>query len=117
MSASSQLGVSGTVNIQSPVQNFSSSLVPLQKNFQSAAALLAQRCAARAAGGQVSTFVMAGREGLPAEPGGFLTSPAYRTSATGLAGEEPIAFAPAVLVAMADRFPVWNVGCRFENAK
>jgi filamentous hemagglutinin family protein len=117
VSASSQLGVSGTVNIQSPVQNFSSVLAPLPKNFQSAAALLAQRCAARVAGGQVSTFVMAGREGLPAEPGGFLTSPPYRTSATGVAGEEPVAFVPTVLVAMADRFPVWDVGCRFENVK
>ncbi len=117
VSASSQLGVSGTVNIQSPVQNFSSSLAPLPKNFQSAAALLAQRCAARAAGGQVSTFVMAGREGLPAEPGGFLTSPPYRTSATGLAGEEPVAFASGVLVAMADRFPVWDIGCRFDSAE
>ncbi|MGH7411699.1 MAG: filamentous hemagglutinin N-terminal domain-containing protein [Candidatus Methylomirabilis sp.] len=129
VSASSQLGVSGTVNIQSPVQNFSSSLAPLPKNFQSAAALLAQRCAARAAGGQVSTFVMAGREGLPAEPGGFLTSPAYRTSATGVAGDEPLASASGLLVAMADRevsirpgsagdrFPVWDVGCRFEHAE
>jgi len=129
VSASSQLGVSGTVNIQSPVQNFSSSLAPLPKNFQSAAALLAQRCAARVAGGQVSTFVMAGREGLPAEPGGFLTSPPYRTSATGVAGDEPIASTPMVLVAMSDRavsvrqgatgdrFPVWDVGCRFDSAE
>ncbi len=129
VNASSQQGVSGTVNIQSPVQNFSSVLAPLPKSFASAAALLAQRCAARVAGGQVSTFVMAGREGLPAEPGGFLTSPPYRTSATGVAGDEPVALTPTMLVAMADRavsvrngaigdrFPGWDIGCRFQSAE
>jgi large exoprotein involved in heme utilization and adhesion len=73
--ASSTLGISGTVNIQSPLQNVGGELTALPQEFSSAAALLAQQCAARAAGGTFSTFVVAAREGLPVEPGGFLASP------------------------------------------
>jgi hypothetical protein len=75
VSASSESGPQGTVNIQSPVQNLGEELTALSDEFSSAAALLAQQCAARAAGGTFSTFVVAAREGLPAEPGGFLASP------------------------------------------
>jgi filamentous hemagglutinin family protein len=75
--ASSQRGPQGTVNIQSPVQNLGEQLTPLAQQFSSAAALLAQRCAARVADGKFSTFVVAGREGLPVEPGGFLASPSW----------------------------------------
>jgi filamentous hemagglutinin family protein len=77
VSASSQQGPQGTVNIQSPVQNLGEQLTPLSQQFSSAAALLAQRCAARVADGKFSTFVVAGREGLPVEPGGFLASPSW----------------------------------------
>jgi filamentous hemagglutinin family protein len=75
VNASSTLGISGTVNIQSPLQNVGGELAPLSEEFSSAAALLAQQCAARAADGKFSTFVVAAREGLPVEPGGFLASP------------------------------------------
>ena len=89
--ASSQLGISGTVNIQAPVQNISGEMAPLSQEFSSAAALLAQRCAARAADGKFSTFVVAGREGLPAEPGGFLASPSLTAELLGssLSGRGP----------------------------
>ena len=73
--ASSTLGISGTINIQSPVQNIGGELTALSQEFSSAAALLAQQCAARVADGKFSTFVVAAREGLPVEPGGFLASP------------------------------------------
>ena len=73
--ASSTLGISGIVNIQSPLQNVGGELPALSEEFSSAAALLAQQCAARAADGKFSTFVVAAREGLPMEPGGFLASP------------------------------------------
>ncbi|TKB88808.1 MAG: filamentous hemagglutinin N-terminal domain-containing protein [Nitrospira sp.] len=73
--ASSTLGISGTINIQSPLQNIGGELAPLSDEFSSAAALLAQQCAARAADGKFSTFVVAAREGVPVEPGGFLASP------------------------------------------
>jgi len=75
VNASSTLGISGTVNIQSPLQNIGGELTALTQEFSSAAALLAQQCAARAAGGTFSTFVVSAREGLPMEPGGFLASP------------------------------------------
>ncbi len=75
VSASSTLGISGTINIQSPLQNVGEELTPLSEEFSNAAALLAQQCAARAADGKFSTFVVAAREGLPVEPGGFLASP------------------------------------------
>ena len=79
VNASSTLGISGTVNIQSPLQNVGAELTALTQEFSSAAALLAQQCAARAADGKFSTFVVAAREGLPAEPGGFLASPSWVT--------------------------------------
>ncbi len=75
VNASSTLGISGTVNIQSPLQNVGEEVTPLSEEFSIAAALLAQQCAARAADGKFSTFVVAAREGLPMEPGGFLASP------------------------------------------
>ena len=81
--ASSTLGISGTINIQSPLQNIGGELAPLSDEFSSAAALLAQQCAARAAGGKFSTFVVAAREGLPAEPGGFLASPSLTSESLG----------------------------------
>jgi filamentous hemagglutinin family protein len=81
--ASSQQGPQGTVNIQSPVQNVGGHLTPLSQQFSSAAALLAQQCAARAADGKFSTFVVAGREGLPVEPGGFLASPSLTAELLG----------------------------------
>ena len=96
VSASSQQGPQGTVNIQSPVQNLGEQLTPLSQQFSSAAALLAQRCAARVADGKFSTFVVAGREGLPVEPGGFLASPSLTaellgSSLSGLYPHTPIA--------------------------
>ena len=79
VSASSAQGPQGTVNIQSPVQNVGGELAALSDEFSSAAALLAQQCVARAADGKFSTFVVASREGLPVEPGGFLASPSWAT--------------------------------------
>lgn len=81
--ASSTLGISGTINIQSPLQNVGGELTALSQEFSSAAALLAQQCAARAADGKFSTFVVAAREGLPMEPGGFLASPSLTSELIG----------------------------------
>ena len=83
VSASSQSGPQGTVNIQSPVQNIGGELAPMSEEFASAVALLAQQCAARVADGKFSTFVIAGREGLPTEPGGFLASPSFTAELLG----------------------------------
>ena len=91
VNASSQLGISGQINIQSPVQNVGEQLTPLSQEFSSAAALLAQQCAARAADGKFSTFLVAAREGLPVEPGGFLASPSWTPELLGsrLSGRGP----------------------------
>jgi filamentous hemagglutinin family protein len=96
--ASSTLGISGTVNIDSPLQNVGGELTVLTQEFSSAAALLPQQCAARVADGKFSTFVIAAREGLPAEPGGFLASPSLTSELLGarLSGQNPQIQFPAV---------------------
>ena len=74
ISASSQFGVNGTVTIQSPNAPASGQIQPLGKTPLTATALLNQRCAALA-GGEFSSFTVAGRDSLPTEPGGWLASP------------------------------------------
>jgi large exoprotein involved in heme utilization and adhesion len=74
VSASSQFGLNGTVTIQSPTSNLSGSLGTLPSNPSQAHSLLTQRCAALA-NSQASSFVVAGREQLPTDPEGWLTSP------------------------------------------
>ena len=72
--ASTPFGLNGTVTIQSPTSNLSESLGTLPSEPNQAHSLLTQRCAALA-NGQTSSFVVAGREQLPADPGGWLSSP------------------------------------------
>ena len=74
VSASSQFGLNGTVTIQSPTSNLSGSLGPLASKTQQVQSLLTQRCAALA-NGQASSFIVAGREQLPDDPGGWLSGP------------------------------------------
>lgn len=78
--ASSQFGLSGTVTIQSPTSNLSAVWARLQQNYAEAAALLRARCAAQVSG-HYSSFVVAGRDSLPLEPGGWLPSPMAALSA------------------------------------
>jgi filamentous hemagglutinin family protein len=89
VSASSALGLQGTVNIQAPVTSLSGTLAPLPQAFVQVAALLPARCAARLSGGQTSSLVVGGRDGLPREPGSLLPSP--------LVLEERLAADPAVI--------------------
>jgi filamentous hemagglutinin family protein len=74
ISASSQFGQQGTVTIQSPASPASGKIVPLGQKPLIATSLLSQRCAALA-GGTASSFTIAGRDSLPAEPSGWLPSP------------------------------------------
>ena len=74
ISASSQFGVNGTVTIQSPNAPVSGQIQPLGRTPLLATTLLNQHCAALA-GGQFSSFTVAGRDSLPTEPGSWLTSP------------------------------------------
>jgi hypothetical protein len=76
ISASSQFGVNGTITIQSPNAPISGHIQPLGKTPLIATSLLDQRCAALA-GGQFSSFTVAGRDSLPTEPGSWLGSPLY----------------------------------------
>ncbi|MBE0617143.1 MAG: hypothetical protein IH608_04360, partial [Proteobacteria bacterium] len=75
--ASSELGVSGTVDIQSPISDVSGLVGPLNTDFVSASALLRERCLARVREGKYSSFVVGGRDGLPIEPGNLLPSLVY----------------------------------------
>jgi hypothetical protein len=94
ISASSALGIAGTVDIQAPVSNLSGVVAPLSQRFVSEAALLRDRCAARLREGAVSSFVERGRDGVPANPEGVLPSRLYSgssdvaspTSATAVSG-------------------------------
>jgi large exoprotein involved in heme utilization and adhesion len=75
--ASSERGISGTIDIRGVVNNLSSSIAPLPQGYLSAAALVEDRCAGRLREGQISSFVVTGREGMPLQPGGLLPSPLY----------------------------------------
>jgi large exoprotein involved in heme utilization and adhesion len=79
ISASSTLGIDGTVDIQAPVRNLSGTVTPLPQTFRQVAALLRQRCAERLRGSQASSFVLGGRDSLPAAPSGVLPSLLYET--------------------------------------
>jgi hypothetical protein len=66
--------LNGTVTIQSPTSNLSGTVASLPSSMRQTYALQTGRCAA-VASGQASSFVVAGRETVPAEPGGWLPSP------------------------------------------
>jgi large exoprotein involved in heme utilization and adhesion len=76
ISASSQFGVNGTITIQSPNAPISGQIQPLGKTPLIATSLLNQHCASLA-GGEFSSFTVAGRDSLPTEPGSWLASPLY----------------------------------------
>jgi large exoprotein involved in heme utilization and adhesion len=87
--ASAQEGISGTVNIQSPVSSLSGTLATLTQHPLQVQNLLSQRCAAQV-GGRLSSLVVAGRDRLPAEPGGWLMSPMTMIADSGaLPSEQP----------------------------
>src|SRR4029079_14245219 len=74
ISASSQFGQQGNIIIQSPISPASGKIIPLGQKPLIATTLLSQRCSALA-GGNASSFTVAGRDSLPAEPGGWLSIP------------------------------------------
>ncbi|NOU10688.1 MAG: S-layer family protein, partial [Nitrospira sp.] len=82
VSASSERGPSGTVTIQSPTANLSGTVGQLVSKASPPQVLLQNRCIALA-GGEQSTFILAGRDTLPIEPGGWLRSPVSMEHWTG----------------------------------
>jgi filamentous hemagglutinin family protein len=92
VNADSGSGVNGTVEIQSPISQAGGKVVPLSNSPVETPALLGQRCAALASAGQYSSFVVAGRDTVPTEPGGWLVSPlALGASESGLAASSAAA--------------------------
>lgn len=77
VSASSALGIDGTVDIQAPISNISGVIAPLASTYSSATDLLRERCIARIREGKYSSFIVGGRDGLPAEPGSLMPSISY----------------------------------------
>jgi hypothetical protein len=77
VSASSAKGIHGTVDIRAPIKDISQQVKPLSKRFTSASEMLREACIARIRGGEYSSFVVGGRDGLPLEPGprGLMPSP------------------------------------------
>jgi large exoprotein involved in heme utilization and adhesion len=75
--ASSSLGIDGQVDIKSPVTHVSSLVKPLSKDFKSVVTLLKEPCMARLHKGEYSSFIIKGRDSLPPQPGGTLTSPVF----------------------------------------
>jgi hypothetical protein len=74
VTASSALSSPGTVSINAVVTDVSGSLAELSVEVLEAAALLRASCSTRLAEGKTSSLVVAGREGLPLEPGGLVPS-------------------------------------------
>jgi large exoprotein involved in heme utilization and adhesion len=74
ISASSQFGQQGNIIIQSPISPASGKIIPLGQKPLLTTTLVGQRCAALA-GGNISSFTVAGRDALPAEPSAWMSSP------------------------------------------
>jgi hypothetical protein len=64
--ASSQLGISGTVDISSPVVDLSGQLLRLQSSYLDAAELLRSACAAQTE--RAGSFILRGRDRIPPPP-------------------------------------------------
>ncbi|MBS0150710.1 MAG: filamentous hemagglutinin N-terminal domain-containing protein [Nitrospira sp.] len=72
--ASTPFGLNGRITIQSPTSNLSGTVGQLVSKTSPPQVLLQNRCVALA-GGEQSTFLLAGRDALPSEPSGWLSSP------------------------------------------
>ncbi|WNM58595.1 two-partner secretion domain-containing protein [Candidatus Nitrospira allomarina] len=74
LEVTSERGISGTVNIESPIQVLSGTIVPLPDQPVNVATLYAARCVA-GEGGHFSTFVDSKSDSVAPTPGTFLASP------------------------------------------
>ena len=70
---SAPFGLPGTVRVAAPEVDLSGSLVALPENLLSAESQLRPDCGVRLSG-NISSFIVLGRGGLPIEPGGFVPS-------------------------------------------
>ena len=106
VSASSQLGISGTVELIGPRVDLNGSLVVLSSELKSAADIARNSCGADGGGGQ-SSLVAAGRGGLTPDPD--IALPALY-----LAGRDlgPPVAAHAVSIQPALPIPSFKIACR-----
>jgi len=74
--ASSQTGVSGSVNIRAPIQNLSGTIAPLPQEILQPANLYASRCVAYKSG-HLSSFVQGVRDWVPPQPEDAWRSPLF----------------------------------------
>jgi large exoprotein involved in heme utilization and adhesion len=96
--ASSALSTPGTVQIESPENNVAGSIAQLPQTFADASRLLREACSARRAG-TPSSFMVAGRGGVPADPDGYL--PSFATKPGPIAGADSPT-RPGLALAMAN---------------
>ncbi|ETX01094.1 MAG: hypothetical protein ETSY1_08730, partial [Candidatus Entotheonella factor] len=75
VTASSARNIDGEVEIRALVTDLSAAVKPLTQDFGQTALLIPQRCAARRQGRPASSFILAGRDSIPAEPDSALPSP------------------------------------------
>ncbi len=71
--ASAPFGLPGTVSVSAPAVDLSGSLIGLPSNLLGAETQLRPDCGVRLMG-NISSFIVLGRGGLPIEPGGFVPS-------------------------------------------
>jgi hypothetical protein len=71
--ATAPFGLPGTVSVTAPEVDLSGSLVALSGSLLDLDSELRPDCAIRLSG-DISTFILLGRGGLPIQPGGFLPS-------------------------------------------
>ncbi|TMH24281.1 MAG: hypothetical protein E6H63_16980 [Betaproteobacteria bacterium] len=84
LQASSALSTPGTIQIVSPENNVAGSIAQLPRAFVDASRLLRGACSARREGAP-SSFVLAGRGGVPPEADGYLPSTIAAAPAPALA--------------------------------
>jgi hypothetical protein len=90
ITASSQLSSSGTISVNAVLTDIAGSIAELPAGMLEAAALLRASCAVRMAEGKASSLVVAGREGVPVEPGGLLPSELTEPGAARTADGAPV---------------------------
>jgi large exoprotein involved in heme utilization and adhesion len=71
--ASAPFGLPGTVSVSAPDVDLSGSLVALPSNLLGTETQLRPDCGVRLTG-NISSFIVLGRGGMPLEPGGFIPS-------------------------------------------
>jgi filamentous hemagglutinin family protein len=97
LSASSALGAPGVINVQAQITDVTGTLDSLPESVLQAAALLRESCRVRLAEGPASSFVLAGRGGLPPVLDGLLPSPLLEETTTAASMPDPPSFSPIVL--------------------